>query len=245
MWLAEKTGADNYSRVVDEALKNESIFNTFKIHDNYRCIVGLPNESQGQVWYEYIKQYRQDLFEKLDIYKQNDKFGSPPLWTSNDGITIAPGTLRYLYTVVDVQKHFNLPSPIKIAELGVGYGGLAFMFLNTLDVKEYCLLDLPNVQALAQKYLNALGMKNHVTEFTGCDLFISEFCLSEFSDEGIDTFYQKYMLNSKYIYLFMNLHEEDRKERFLKKISVDFDLTVKPEFPESAWPNYMVIGTKK
>jgi hypothetical protein len=43
----------------------------------------------------------------------------------------------------------------------------------------------------------------------------------------------------------MNLHDELRKEKFLSRLSIDFDYSISDEFPKTEWPNYVIRGTKK
>ena len=77
------------------------------------------------------------------------------------------------------------------------------------------------------------------------DLAISEFCLSEMDDDGIDEYYNKYLVASKQIYLMMNLHDETRKKKCINKIEKDFDIEILDEFPVTDWPNYIIVGNKK
>ena len=62
------------------------------------------------------------------------------------------------------------------------------------------------------------------------DLVISEFCISEMDDKGIDDYYEKYLSKSKNIYLLMNMWDEVRKERFVNKVEKDFNLEMFKEF---------------
>lgn len=243
MWLASENISQNYYRVVNESLSNNSVFNTFKSNPNYTNIVGMSGLSQGIEWYSNIRDNYKNIFDNLDRYAKNDEVGSPVRY--ND-IPLSPNTLRYINTLIEIEDYFKLKGELNFVELGVGYGGLCFVLNQFYKIKNYCLIDIPTVQSLASKYLDKIGIKNHTVDLPEkIDLFISEFCLSEFDDDGIYDFYDKYLIKSDRIYLHMNLHDEGRKSMFLKKLSDDFDYKISDEYPKTDWPNYVIRGYKK
>lgn len=244
-WLANQTIADNYNRAVTNAYENETDFQNFKQQSSYNGIVGMSQDHQAAVWYDNIKELYPDIFKRLSDFAENDTIGGPHLWTSPEGLNISPNTLRYVNTCIEIYDYFKFEKIPVVSELGVGYGGLCFMMNRFFDIDKYVLLDLPNVQQLSQKYLGKLSINNTTTVFANSDLFISEFCLSEFSDEGLYDFYERYVKNAKHIYLHMNLHEEDRKRKFLEVLSNDFVFDITDEFPKTGWPNYVIRGTVK
>lgn len=246
MWLAPDYIAKNYSSSVDEAINNEYSFLNFKSNPSYNSIVGMSLHWQGEFWYEYIKTNRKDILENLRKYSLNDSIGNPILLKTEEGISISPNTLRYINTAIEIEDFFKFDKKINVSELGVGYGGLCYVMNCHFDISNYGLIDLPNVQDLTLKYLDRLNTKNVQKGFIeDNDLFISEFCLSEFDDKEIYEFYEKYVINSKNIYLHMNLHEEDRKNRFLDRLKSDFNFEIFDEFPKTQWPNYVIKGSIK
>jgi hypothetical protein len=148
---------------------------------------------------------------------------------------------------MELDRHFNFKDKsLNIVELGVGFGGLCFAANQWFNVNKYCLLDLENVQALATKCLDELGNKTHTTTLPDhIDLLISEYCLSEFSDSLINSYYESCVSKADRVYLRFNLHDEQRKITFLEKIGKDFNFVVEDEWPKTHWPNYVIIGTKK
>ncbi len=241
-WQVDEHRINNYKNIVDKAIIDEETFNTFKTHPSYNSIVGMSENWQAEEWYEEL--IYSDIFKNIDIFRKNDSIGGFPTWRSPDNIKISAATLRYMNTLQDITTYFEFSEPINVVELGVGYGGLCFVLSNYLNIKSYCLVDLPNVQQLAQKYLGRLGVKSTLEVPETIDLFISEFCLSEFSDSKIDEFYDLYIKNAKRIYLHMNLHDEVRKQRFLNKLSKDFTYRISDEFPKTHYPNYVITGTR-
>ena len=43
----------------------------------------------------------------------------------------------------------------------------------------------------------------------------------------------------------MNLHDVLRKERFIKLVEEDFDIKMLDEFPQTQWPNYLMIAERR
>lgn len=247
MWLASNDTQTRYEQAVKEAILSEDKFKTFKSNSNYNCIVGMSDEWQAPLFYEIIKTTNPEVFKNLDKFKGNDIIGSPLMWHSNEGHNISPNTLRYLKTLCDLKNNFGPLDGFVVTELGIGYGGLSYVINVDSNLKDYVLCDLPNVQELAQKYLNHFDIKSTIdrNKYDKFDLFVSEFCLSEFNDEGIYTFYNDLVVKSDRIYLTMNLHDEDRKAKFIERIKVDFNITILDENPKTRWPNYIIIGKKK
>jgi len=246
MWLAAKSIADRYNDIVNECLVSDKSFSTFKSNSSYNQIVGMSNGWQGDVWLKDILTNHREILPLLPKLLKNDELGTPTDWVYEENISISPNTARYINSALQIIKHFKFDKPINVVELGIGYGGLCYIFNCLIEVKTYGLIDLPNVQQFAKKYLNKLDLANiSLTPPEDNDLFISEFCLSEFDDDDLYNFYNRYLLNSKHIFLQMNLHEENRKTKFLQRIQTDFDCIIRDEFPKTHWPNYTVLGTKK
>lgn len=241
-WQVDDHRINNYNNIVDSAISNEEVFGSFKTHPSYNSIVGMSEDWQAEKWYEELK--HSDIFKSLDVFRKNDTIGGFPKWVSPDDIEVSAATLRYMNTLKEITESFEFKETLNVVELGVGYGGLCFVLSNYLNINSYCLVDLPNVQKLAQKYLGRLGVNSTLEVPETTDLFISEFCLSEFSDSQIYKFYDMYIKNSKRIYLHMNLHDEVRKQRFLNKLSKDFTYNISDEFPKTHYPNYVITGTK-
>lgn len=246
MWLASKSIAERYNKIVNDCLENEDVFSGFKSNPDYNSIVGMSKVWQADIWIKDIYENHPEVISLLPKIMKNDIYGRPDNWAYEKDIVLSPNTARYINSSLQIIDYFKYTAPINVSELGVGYGGLCYVMNCLLKINEYGLIDLPNVQNLAKKYLNLLDVHNIVFEQPkNNDLFISEFCLSEFDDEQLYEFYYKHVLTSKNIFLQMNLHEEDRKSKFLKTIENDFNCVVRDEFPKTHWPNYTVLGTRK
>lgn len=53
-------------------------------------------------------------------------------------------------------ENIDYTNNINIAELGAGYGRLAYVFLNTMPKATYCIIDIPPALYVAQEYLSEI-----------------------------------------------------------------------------------------
>jgi len=77
MWLASNDTQSRYEIAVNEALTNDNNFKTFKSNSNYNCIVGMSEQWQAPLFYKFIEENNKSIFDKLDLFKNNDSIGSP------------------------------------------------------------------------------------------------------------------------------------------------------------------------
>ena len=292
MWNAPDVNAIRYFSIVDEILTNDSLFKSFKECYNYKSIVGMSCESEGE-WFANNLKNNNSINLKIEEFKKNDSIGEPAVFDSKEYGFISPNTLRYINSLQNIQKYIGSLHKKSVVEIGIGYGGLCYILSTFYNLNSYRLVDVPNVVLLAVKYLRALGLNtNLVTErdikdvnfdhqssvvrkfknftprvvdivsqtdrsyqsnFTPpCfDLLVSEYCISEMNDDGIDYFYKNYIQYSKNIYIFSNLWDEKRKHKFLNRLDQEFNLTVFDDptpheakiCPEKI--NYVIMGKRR
>lgn len=277
MWNVPDINAINYFSFVDEILTNDDLFATFKENPYYNAIVGMSCEPEGE-WFANNLKDNNSINLKIEEFKKNDSIGEPAVFDSKEYGFISPNTLRYLNSLQNIQKYIGSLHKKNIVEVGIGYGGLCYILSTFYNLNSYKLVDVPNVTLLAVKYLRALGLNTNLTidrstplrdlkniritdivsqsdrrhhiSFVApsYDLLISEYCISEMDDDGIDHFYENYIQHSKNIYIFSNLWDKKRKEQFLSRLGEKFNLTVFDDLlphetkicPEKM--NYIIMG---
>jgi hypothetical protein len=243
MWSAPEYLAENYSIAVKQCLTDEVAFKNFKSNPNYIAIVGTPLPNQVGHFLSKIHNHP-NIMNKIKEFSNNDTYGNPMYMMDNVGLSA--GTIRYLFSLAYLETHFGNLDDMVISEMGVGYGGLAFVVGTLFKPKVYHLIDLPHVQQLALKYLSLLKISaTDVPPPESVDLFISEFCLSEFDDEELYTFYAKYVKKAKNVFLTMNLIDNDRKQKFIDTMKSDFSLTIIDEGHGTSYPSYVIVGKKQ
>jgi hypothetical protein len=242
-WSAPKDIAKRYYAFVKQCLTDEVAFAKFKTTEDYVAVVGMSHNWQSERFLNNVKK-DPDILSRMESFRKNDIYGSPQM-TIIDGIDISPNTLRHIQTLTDIKKNFGSLDNKIISELGVGYGATAFMIGTYYKPTDYYLIDLPDVQQFAQKYLNLLNIPSKCNPPPAeVDLFISEFCWTEFDDEDMLKFYDQYMKSAKNLYIMSNLFDEKRKSRILTHMNYDFELTIYPETHGTNYPSYVIVGKK-
>ena len=64
-----------------------------------------------------------------------------------------------------IRQSGKFPKKMKIAELGAGYGRLAFIFLKVLPDSSYCIIDIPPALYISQKYLSTVFPGEKIFKF--------------------------------------------------------------------------------
>jgi hypothetical protein len=244
-WSAPQDIANDYYNFVKQCPFNEELFANFKSIPAYHNVVGMSWDWQANWFLNNIKQ-DPDILSKLPMFAENDRLGNPPFIVETPtGLKVSANTLRHVQTLVDLKKNFGSLDGKVISELGVGYGATAFMVGRYYKPADYYLLDLPDVQVLAQRYLNELGIPNKITPPPErVDLFISEFCITEFDDAGMYDFYERYVIKADNVYIMSNLFDEERKMRLINRMNEDYNLVVYPETHGTDYPSYVIVGKK-
>lgn len=245
------SGFDDYRSVCKEAATNEEFFKTFKQNPHYTVVLEHVNEYQGRGYAAEILNTNNLDLSKMDTFKQNDMYGTPTLHNFGEPFgQISPSTLRYIKTLSDLVKHFGSLDGLRIAEIGVGYGGQAKIILDYFNVKKYSLVDLPEANMLAKTYLSKWSYDN--LEFMNFenlpeqeyDLVISNYALSECTIEMQDVYYDKILSKSKHGYMMMNeiMHENGlfnySKWEWVAKLP---NVSILDEVPKTGNDNYLFV----
>lgn len=77
-------------------------------------------------------------------------------------------SVHEFYSITD---QINIKSKGSIAEVGAGYGRVAYIFLKVLPNISYCVIDIPPALYLAQEYLSQLFPKEKIFKFRHFDNF--------------------------------------------------------------------------
>lgn len=244
MWNAPEKIANDYYAFVKECLVNEKAFSNFKSNPAYCNVVGMSHPYQADMFYARVKA-DPEIYNKLLDFRWNDTIGAPPAIVKIEGMLMSPNTLRHISTLVDLKKHFGSLDGKVISELGVGYGATAYMINKYYKPSAYHLIDLPDVQQLALKYLSLFKITATAEPPPPIvDLFISEFCISEFDDVQLYDFYNKYVANAKNAYIMSNLFDAKRKDALIDRMNEDFNLEVYNDSHGTEYPTYFIIGKK-
>jgi hypothetical protein len=167
-------------------------------------------------------------------------------------------TLRYAGTVGMMLNAFGNLSGSTIVEFGPFYGGLAHCLMSyfTGTIGPYYMIDLPEVQALSQKYFATMSANlslTYATESLNYDtasapssghIFISEYALTEYTEPDLSTFFNQYVSQSSGFLIRSNFIDSAQYYGFVASCSVSFNVTASAE-PKIRSPNVVLVGIRK
>ena len=243
----------NYASAVTRALKNQKAFDNFKRSYSYRDILEHVSEDQGRSYLEILEARNDSILSQArSTVLVSDQVGNPIKYRyERYENPLSPTTLRYLKVASDLKILFG-SSLGKVAEIGCGYGGQTLVNDQLLDVKSARLFDLPFVNKLIERYLNAHLLNGaYATTVINkegprdYDLVISNYAFSELPKTLQLAYIKKVLANSKKGYLTMNSGLGN--DRSAGKLALSELTELLPEFrvieeePLTADQNYIIV----
>ena len=197
---------------------NDEAFENFKREPEYHFVLEHTTPDQGV---EYLKIISANSSLKLnpDLWQtilQNDQLGNPYVATyefENASLTCSPTTLRYIKVASDIFELFDTAKIESVSEIGIGYAGQARILTKLLLIKNYTLIDLPEVLALSEKFLERLNENLDRFKFVDgkhyylkdeFDFCISNYAFSELTRAVQDSYLEKVILKSRAGYITWN-----------------------------------------
>lgn len=240
----------SYLQVCEDAARSEELLLKFKRHPHYMSVLEHVSEQQGR---EYLAEI---VKSNVSIAPVDDSLGMPITYDYGSYFgCISPTTLRYMKVLCDLYGLFGSLNGLEIAEIGCGYGGQYVVAAKSFpDIKSYTMIDLPAPCRLITAYINKCAAStthklpahtvidtDHV-EGKGkmYDLVISNYALSECSEEVIDNYFECILNRARQGYITVNGYLPGTgRTRFLTKLTSKSDRLVRilPEVPLTAPDN--------
>ncbi len=244
-WIPEN---DQFINFCIEATNKQDAFKFFKIDPEFIKVIGndVREPHLANEWLSQIKVL--DIEKYIDKFKTNDEQTFVPKFTFKNLGKLSTGTVYFIYILDKILQNFKDIKDFNICEIGSGYGGQAKIFLD-YGVKSYTCIDIQPVLGLAEKYLSYYNYDN--LEFFNTtnipdrqyDLVISNWCLSEMNDEGIQFYLDNVVSKSKRAYFETNMWNAARYAKFMENLQKIFNTG--DEYPEliktSKFPNYTIV----
>lgn len=161
-----------FRNYVKEVVRSGDL-STFKDNDVFNGILEHKRCKWGSGFYKLIVQeFQLPDAEILEFCKRNDAIGNPELQTYSFG-KCASNSIKYVYHANLVLRHMKERglTEVDIAEIGGGYGGMAFAVVYfapkyDIRVKSYTMIDFPEVIQLQELYLRTvLGDTSSIFQF--------------------------------------------------------------------------------
>jgi hypothetical protein len=161
----------------------------------------------------YLDNLLKDNFPVDDIkhlVSLNDKYGGATLHNFKSDIVSSTSSIRYVRHALDICNHIkskNIGEPLRIIEVGGGYGGLCLILneyakMHNVNIAEYHIYDIPHVQSLQKYYLKNFPDVYSKVTWKDCTTFgadiqsdmnnfiISNYCISEIPEEYRNNYLQ-------------------------------------------------------
>jgi protein-L-isoaspartate O-methyltransferase len=153
----------------------------------------------------------------------------------------------------EIEKSIGFKDIESVVEIGIGYGGQARVIHHLAGVRSYAFYDLPDVQKLADFFLDAtstqLSPRNldiNSVEHEKFDLVISNYAISELPARVQREYLAKVIAPTNHCYMIMNSGASDVTRRSTGKLAQsDFissipGVSVSPEIPSTGPDNYVL-----
>jgi hypothetical protein len=250
-WNAYETMGDSFLTACHEIVNNPEAFTAFKQNAAFCSIIAndvLGRTISDSIYDNIINDV--DIMNNIEQFKTNDLYGSPNLYEYPRLGYISPGTMYFINILKDLRDKFGDLTNFDIVEIGSGYGGQAKIILDSV-VKSYSMIDLKPTLDLCEHYLSLFDYENVKFQTadnikqTSYDLVISNWCLSEFDEAGMEFYIENVIKHCNNGYFLMNSWDS-RKQFFISSLKPYFSYIEEfPEFPKThANPNWLLVIKK-
>lgn len=206
---------DKYVEFCSKAISDDKEFSNFKRNPDYQQILEHVSENLGRYYFSLVK--------NEDFSKYKDEIGNPIKYNYN-GKLLSPTTIRYVSIGREIGRNFNSLDGLRVAEIGIGYGGQYLVLDKMFKMKKYTMIDLPVVCKLSEKYISnyktnseyEVGVLDDIEgEF---DFIISNYAFSELIREKQNKYMDKIIKNTPKGFMILNSFGWYSREDLLRDI---------------------------
>jgi len=204
----------DYLELVESAGKDTEIFQKFRSCSAFINILDHVSIKHGKGYINEIEASgNSDLLKKenFSLLKSIDFVGGGLQYHFRRIGKISPAYLRYLKVLSDLEILFGDLKNLKVAEIGIGFGGQGLVLNRIASVNSITFYDLPPVLDLTRRYLEStttLGKFEYVDGRDpvagNFDLVISNYAFSELSRSIQEEYLNNVVLNSEHGYITWN-----------------------------------------
>lgn len=194
---------DRYNSIVTSANLSETVFNRFRCNRDYVQILEHVSFELGLKYLNLLRDLDALVDEKtLSHLRLFNEVGHPMTYPFPGLLgQFSPTLFRYLKVSADLKAMFGPLENLRVSEIGIGFGGQAFVNAQVLGVKEIVLFDLPEVLKLGNRFLGEVLSGIQFEKVDGrnpiprdSDLVISNYAFSELA-RGIQEDYMSKVLS--------------------------------------------------
>ena len=221
-----------YAMACLEATHRPGRFDEFKQDPRFTTILEHGSKEEGAAYLHLIRRSKAAWMlapRLLEAYKENDSLGGAEVHDYGENVGhISVSTLRYIHDAAALYLAFGPLDGWRVAEIGGGYGGLAKVLTDTWHLHSHTIFDIPAAVGLVRRYMKAVSPRSPVIARSGAslaherregetgatgadgrddhgyDLVVSNFAVSELSDEVQAMYAHKLLLPAKRAFLTLN-----------------------------------------
>ncbi len=123
----------------------------------------------SKLLYKIYISYLFDYISRIDRLKILQKVSEPmlgsPLLVEYRGYIISQDVCNSVHEFYSIMNKIKSPLSPQVAEIGAGYGRLAYIFLKTLPKVKYSIIDVPPALFIAQEYLKNVFPRDKIFTF--------------------------------------------------------------------------------
>ena len=122
----------------------------------------------------------------------DSRIGSPKTFEYNN-VQVTSNSLRHAFLIARIREKFPPEAPIKVLEVGAGYGGFAEQLARQYEIEKFYLLDGKPMIQLQKYYLTKAGYGDRLcfeAPTEKVDLIVSTNSLAEMSLETVTQYIQ-------------------------------------------------------
>ena len=198
-----------YREVCKNAALDDSIFQNFRSIEAYFNAVEC---GQGGEFADYIRGHAMPrTFSLISQFRKLEQYGNPVKNEIQGFGQFSGTTLRYILIADHISRLFNLPKNYKVAEIGAGFGGQAYILSKLRAFSQYYIYDLPEVEMLIDKMMTTLSIRKVICleahaelPVDSLDLFISNYAFSECDRNTQMDYFNRVVAKAKRGYMLYN-----------------------------------------
>jgi putative sugar O-methyltransferase len=235
------------------AASSDLIFRNFRRYKPLIQVLDHVGIEHARRYLEYVRDQGYSMQGLLPTLRIMDSIGSPRRFWFRDIGLVSPTVTRYLKVYVEMRRIFGNLDGLVISEIGVGFGGQAFLINQLARPSKYFLFDLPSTMSLAMKYLRCLHSHGDFERVDGrapktvsSDLVISNYALSELTKEVQAMYLENVISKATMGYVTWNLLSEKILDGFRldEVLSLIPGSKCIPEVPHTSPGNVIIIWNR-
>lgn len=174
----------------------------FRRNNAVRQIVETVGPVDGRFYASRVREWGPNWLTD-DAISRIDAWGNPIRWPAmllGTPHAFSPTTLRYLATALWLRKRGFIEDGSNVAEIGVGFGGLAAINAAISRVKT-TLADLPQVEQAAKRMITENGFGESLSNAPKADahhdLVISNYAFTELDSDIQQHYLERYLVKAR------------------------------------------------